>query len=102
MRFCHSVVLLSVRWRRVVAVATAARRLWAKGAKWMRYGSWNKLAGVRRPMALLSSRDSALEPGNLRHLSAGLVMAGDDLRTSSGFAPEGHPRARGGACAAPR
>ncbi len=60
--FVTVLVLLSVRWRRVVAVARRSAPM-GQGREVDALRQLEQIGGVRRPMALLLSRDSALEPG---------------------------------------
>jgi TonB family protein len=60
--FVAVVILWSVRWRRVAAAVHRSTRM-GQGREVDALRQLEKLGGVRRPMAFLLSRDSALEPG---------------------------------------
>jgi bla regulator protein BlaR1 len=60
--FVAVVILWSVRWRRV-AVAVHRSTPMEQGREVNALRQLEKIGGVRRPMTLLLSRDSALEPG---------------------------------------
>ena len=60
--FVTVVILWSVRWRRVAAAASRSAPM-EQGREVDALRQLEKIGGVRRPMAFLLSRDSALEPG---------------------------------------
>jgi TonB family protein len=60
--FVTVVILWSVRWRRIAAAAHRSTPM-DQGREVDALRQLEKIGGVRRPMALLLSRDSAIEPG---------------------------------------
>jgi TonB family protein len=60
--FVALLILWSVRWRRVVAAVQRSIPIY-QGREVVALRHLEKIGGVRRPMALLLSRNSALEPG---------------------------------------
>jgi bla regulator protein blaR1 len=60
--FVTVVILWSVRWRRIAAAAHGSAPM-DQGREVDALRQLEKIGGVRRPMTLLLSRDSAIEPG---------------------------------------